>query len=86
MLIYLEILFKLVQFFSYTLAAYSFLKYYVLPFVRLVREYLSEFFAVRHPQVQWPGRRDDNVRVVVLTTPQVEQGGFPVVRRTNAPS
>lgn len=76
LLLIFEVLFKVFQFASYALAAFTFFKYYVLPTTRLVSSLTSSVFLTRHPEARWPGRTADNPRSSRLVTPVEGIGPF----------
>lgn len=62
-------IFRLFQFVSYVFTAFAFIKYNVLPVMRLGSDVAKARFATRHPEVHWPGRNASNALQSRLVTP-----------------
>jgi hypothetical protein len=51
---------RMFQFVSYLYTAFAFIKYNVLPTMRLTADVTKTWFSSRHPTVNLPGRTDEN--------------------------
>lgn len=67
---------RIFQFVSYLYTAFAFLKYNVLPSMRLASEMAKVKFSSRHPGVNWPGRTTENRLQSKLITPVEGTGPF----------
>jgi len=68
--------FRIFQFISYLYTAFAFIKYNVLPSMRLASELAKVKFSSRHPDVNWPGRSRENRLQSKLITPVEGLGPF----------
>lgn len=73
---------KILQFFSYALATYTFFKRCVLPITGLISDLIRNLFSSRNPEVHWYGRTRSSFRTVTFVSPSAEEGPLlPLTRR-----